>query len=383
MEAVQGGTRAMSSHPPATILVADADEAGRRRVAGIRQQAGFAVREAATGAEALRHAAAGADLIVLDPRLADADGSEVGRRLRADPATARIPVLHLTAGPPEGERPPGEGYLAGPAEPPELLASVQELLRLRSTEEHRRQAQALQTLSRLEAVGRLAGGVAHEFNNLLAVITGHSELLLAQPAVQGEARAALEEIKRAGARAAVLTRQLLALSRRQVLAPVVLDLNQLLAGMEELLRRAMGADVEVALQPAAGLWPVKADAAQLEQVVLNLALNARDAMPHGGRLTLETRNVAAGAAGRPESLPPGDHVALAVGDTGTGMDAATRARLFEPFFTTKEEGRGSGLGLAVVHGIVTQSGGHIDVDSRPGGGTTFTVYLPRAGEAAA
>ncbi len=235
----------------------------------------------------------------------------------------------------------------------------------------RAEAEGLPVLARLEAVGRLAGGVAHEFNNLLVVINGYSEMLLDDPQLPPAARDALAEIRKAGERAASLTRQLLAFGCRQLLAPVVLDLNALLAGLEELLRRLMGPGVAVAFLPDPGLGPVRADPSQLEQVVLNLCLNARDAMPQGGTLTLQTRSAGAEA---------GRWVALDVRDTGPGMDEQTRARLFEPFFTTKELGRGTGLGLAVVHGIVTQSGGRVLVDSRPDQGTTFTVLLPRAAQ---
>jgi two-component system, cell cycle sensor histidine kinase and response regulator CckA len=220
---------------------------------------------------------------------------------------------------------------------------------------------------KLEAVGRLAAGLAHDFNNYLTSIMCAGAVALDRLPEGHEARREVEEILASSERAAGLTRQLLAFSRRQALVPRVFDVNALLASTERMLRRLLGADIDLRLVPAAGLGPVRADPGQLEQVVVNLALNARDAMPRGGRLTLETR-----AALRHHA----PHVELAVSDTGSGMDAATRARVFEPFFTTKEPGRGTGLGLSTAFGIVTQSGGEIEVESAPGEGSTFRVWLP-------
>ena len=242
-----------------------------------------------------------------------------------------------------------------------ILATVRDVTDRQLLEEQLRQAQ------KLESIGRLAGGVAHDFNNILTAIRGYAELLLLDLADDAPARESAAEIARAAGRAASLTGQLLAFSRKQVLRPQRLDLNEIVSGMSSMLARMLGEEVVLTTALETELRPTVADPTQLEQVVLNLAINARDAMPRGGRLTIRTANV---------ELDAGPHVALVVADTGTGMDAETAGRIFEPFFTTKEIGRGTGLGLATVHGIVAQSGGAIDVTSEPGVGTTFTVCLP-------
>jgi two-component system cell cycle sensor histidine kinase/response regulator CckA len=246
------------------------------------------------------------------------------------------------------------------------------------TEKRQLEAQ-LRQAQKMEAIGQLAGGVAHDFNNLLTIINGYSDLLLDDVGDRADLRQPLEEIRKAGERSAALTRQLLAFSRQQVLAPKILGVNEVVYDTEKMLRRLIGDDVELTTVLQRPLGSIRADRGQLEQVLLNLAVNARDAMPHGGQLTIETGELVLTedfAACRP-GIAPGRYITLAVTDSGEGMSEEVKQHLFEPFFTTKDPGKGTGLGLAVVHGFVRQSGGCVEVSSEPGAGTCFTIYLPR------
>ncbi|HEV7839666.1 MAG TPA: response regulator, partial [Gemmatimonadaceae bacterium] len=251
---------------------------------------------------------------------------------------------------------------------------------LRDVTEHAGLESELRQAQKMELVGQLAGGVAHDFNNLLTVITGRTEFLLEAENLAEDQETDLAEIRKAAGRATELTRQLLAFSRKQLLQPRVLDLNQTLAEVEPMLRRLIGEDIQIRIVAANGLGSITADPGQLQQILLNLALNARDAMPAGGVITFQTANqTIRGSVGlNSTQVPPGEYVVLQVADTGTGMDAATQSRIFEPFFTTKGQGKGTGLGLSTVYGIVKQSGASISVVSAPSEGTRFTVYFPRS-----
>jgi signal transduction histidine kinase/CheY-like chemotaxis protein len=253
-----------------------------------------------------------------------------------------------------------------------VMAEREEALQRRiALEEQLRHSQ------KMEAVGRLAGGIAHDFNNLLTAIIGYAEIVIVGLGPGDPRRADAEEIARAAMRAADLTRQMLAFSRKQILQPKVIDLNLTLSRVEPMLRRVIGEDIVMTIAPRATRAQVRVDPGQIEQVIMNLVVNARDAMPKGGRLTVETGDAMLDATQVPPDARPGDYVMLAVSDTGVGMPADVRARIFEPYFTTKEVGKGTGLGLSTAYGIVRQSDGHILVNSEPGLGTTFRVYLPR------
>jgi PAS domain S-box-containing protein len=307
------------------------------------------------------------------------DDVEVARAAfsAAEDVTATLPTLRVRGS--DGAYLPVEtnaGYVHDNDDAPMAVLSisrdVSDRARTEELEERLRQAEKLQ------AVGRLAGGVAHDFNNLLTVIGGYEEIAArALDTDRERVRASLAEIRRASDSAAQLTRQLLAFGRRQVLQPTVVDLNEVVREYRRMLDRTLGDDVAVELALAPGLGRVRADTLQLGQVILNLAVNARDAMPHGGTLTVETENVELGRDETDPDTPPGRYVQLRVRDTGAGIDPPALPRLFEPFFTTKETGSGTGLGLSTVFGIVKQSGGQIRVESAPGRGSTFAVSLPR------
>lgn len=259
------------------------------------------------------------------------------------------------------------------------VVALHDMTERRSLERQLHQSQ------KMEAIGRLAGGVAHDFNNLLGVIMGYSEMVLTDTASDDPRRGRIEQIRKSGERAASLTRQLLAFSRKQILEPRVLDLYALLADMDKMLRRLVGEDIKLVTRPHPLLPPIKADPGQIEQIVMNLVVNARDAMPRGGTITIETSCVelSPDAVRAVEGARPGSYVKLVVADTGIGMTPEVQSQIFEPFYTTKEAGSGTGLGLSTVYGIVTQSGGHIAVMSEPGRGTRFEIYLPQGDEGTA
>jgi signal transduction histidine kinase/ActR/RegA family two-component response regulator len=274
------------------------------------------------------------------------------------------------------------------------LESLSQTNVLKRTEAEKEKTDALEALrntekqlvqsQKLEAVGRLAGGISHDFNNLLTVILGYSDISMRHLSEDHPLRRNLEEIVRASERAAALTRQLLAFSRKQVMQPKVFDINTVVTELEKMLRRMIGEDIELRVSLQSGLGNIKADPVQLEQVIMNLVVNARDAMPKGGKLSIETTNVYLDESYARDhvSVEPGHYIMLAISDTGSGMDAETKQRIFEPFFTTKAPGKGTGLGLSMVYGIVRQSGGNIWVYSEEGTGTTFKIYFPRVTDTA-
>ena len=265
------------------------------------------------------------------------------------------------------------------------LQTAHDVAQRAELEYHRSREQLAQQAQKMEAVGQLAGGIAHDFNNLLTVISGHCEMMQSEVPPNSALADDLSQVRRAAERAAALTRQLLAFGRRQLLQPKRVDMNRVVAAVEPMLRRVIGADINITVDFASEAGAVVADEGQLEQVIVNLAVNARDAMPRGGALCITTciERVDTPLTLGDSTVPRGEYVTLAVQDTGIGMDLATRARVFEPFFTTKELGKGTGLGLATVYGIIKQSRGYVTLVTEPGAGSTFTIYLPRVAGAVA
>jgi signal transduction histidine kinase len=404
------------------ILVVDDDDGGRYLKAHVLRKHGYRVTEAATGMAAIEQCCAiGPDLVLLDVMLPDVDGIEVSRRIKA--AHPGIAVLQTSAAVTSSHDRAlaldggADGFLVEPIEPEELLATAQALLRLRGAEqalrrmneslellvaertrelteanrqleiesaERRKAEEVLWHTQKLEAVGQLTGGIAHDFNNLLAVIVGSMEMIRAAFEAGGSLPRAkilrlLNASETATGRATKLTQQLLAFARRSTFTLDVVSLDEVLVACEPFLRRALGEEHVLDLNFVPDLWCSRIDTSQFEAAILNLVVNARDAMPLGGHLGIATSNVVidAAEARRSPDLTAGDYVLVRVTDTGTGMDPDVTAHAFEPFFTTKEVGKGTGLGLSQVYGFIKQSGGHALIESAPGAGTTFRLYLPR------
>jgi signal transduction histidine kinase len=416
----------MALNPP-RILVVDDNDAGRYVKVHTLRMSGFAVSEAATGAQAIeRIERDGADLIVLDVKLPDISGIEICRRVKAAfPGTMVLQTSAAFTGARDraaGLRDGADSYLIEPIDPPELVAAVNALLRTRHAEselrqlnrqleqrvaertgelenanrqlraeieERRRTETALRLAEKMELVGQLTGGIAHDFNNLLTVISGNLELVSetvsgGKPIDATRLQRMIGAAQNAASQAARLTRRLLVLSRRDDPRPQPTRIGRILSDLEEFVRRTLGETVSLGLFIEREGWSSRIDRIQFETAILNLAVNARDAMPDGGEFAVRTANMTIGGADRPldtpedipADIPAGDYVLLTASDTGIGMDRDVLEHAFEPFFTTKDVGKGSGLGLSQVHSFVTSAGGHIRVRSAPGKGTAFYIYLP-------
>ena len=324
--------------------------------------------------------------LIIPENQRDAHREELGRTVGTEESRIESRRLEMTAMRRDGTEFPVEIIITRiplPG-PPVFTQYVRDLSERRKAEEAlRKSEEQLRQSQKMEAVGLLAGGIAHDFNNLLTVIGGRCDLLKVRPPLDESIQKEIEVIRNAASRASALTHQLLAFSRRQVLAPKVLDLNAVINNLLPMLQRLIGEDINLGTKLQTDLGNVRADPSQIEQVVMNLAVNARDAMAQGGKLLIETQNADIDEVYARQHIPtqPGRYVMMVVSDNGTGMDRETQARIFEPFFTTKEQGKGTGLGLATVYGIVKQSGGYIWVDSEVGHGTTFRIYIPRVDEA--
>ena len=406
----------------ARILVVDDDDGGRYLKAHILRKEGYQVSEASTGSAAIEQCCATApDLVLLDVMLPDANGVDISRRIKA--ANPGIAVLQTSAAVTSSHDRAvaldggADGFLVEPIEPSELLAASHALLRLRGAEqelrrlnenlelqiaertheltevnhqlleeivERRKAEDVLWHTQRLEVVGQLTGGIAHDFNNLLAVLVGSMEMIRGAVESDGDLQRAkilraVKACETATGRATKLTQQLLAFARRSTFELDVVSLDEVLVAYEPFLRRALGEAHTLDLKFQTDLWSCRIDVSQFEAALLNLAVNARDAMPSGGRLEIETGNIDVEAADpqRPADVSPGAYVMVRVTDTGVGMAQDIASRAFEPFFTTKEVGKGTGLGLSQVYGFSKQSGGHVAIETAPGAGTTFRLYLPR------
>ena len=377
--------------PEATLLVVDDDELNRDMLSRRLEHHGFRVLRASTGAEALDVVGnQPCDLVLLDVMMPEMSGLEVLASLRRTSTSHHLPVIMVTARADsrsvvEALELGANDYVTKPIDLPVALARVgTQLARVeaeRTALTLQRQCD-LQHAQKLSAIGQLAGGVVHDFNNLLTTIQGRGELLQADLPDDDTRREDVGEILKAAKCAASLTRRLLTFSRKNSVTPRVVSLDEIVTSMATMLRRVIGKNVELVVKRADNLWSVRGDSGQLDQVIMNLVVNGRDAMPGGGRLSISLENVEIAATGDLDDRDgrPGQFVRMTVRDEGCGMGTETLSHIFEPFFTTKEPGRGTGLGLAMVHSIVEQWGGSITVDSELGRGTQFRVLLPRAEE---